>query len=168
MPEIQPPPDPRALLAVLEAQRRSGAGSRADLAAAALSIARDPDVDELQVRRAANAYTDAVEGFTRPNATWAYVGAALYAMRARVARRIGIPFVLLLVLLGFGWGYAEFEKAQKLDRMRVAARTELKAARQKYVDDVAILVELERLVRGERPVPPNLKALETRLGSCNS
>jgi hypothetical protein len=164
MPDIQPPTDPRALLAVLEAQRRSGAGSRADLAAAALSIARDPDVGELQVRRAADAYTDAVEGFTRPNATWAYVGAALYAMRARAARRIGIPFVLLLVLSGVAWGYSRFEKAQKLDRMRVAARTELKAVRQKYADDLEIFAELERLVRGERPVPRNLKALDTRLG----
>jgi len=163
MPEIQPPPDRRALLAVLEAQRRSDSRSRADLTAAALSIARDQDVGELEVRRAADAYTDAVEGFTRPDATWAYVGAALYAMRARVARWIGIPFVLLLVLAGFAWGYTEFETAQKLDRMRVAARSELKAARQKYVHDDAIFAELERLVRGERPVPPNLKSLEGRL-----
>ena len=164
MPEIQPPPDPRALLAVLEAQRRSDAGSRADLAAAALSIARDQDVGELQVRRAADAYADAVEGFTRPDATWAYVGAALYAMRARVARWIGIPFVLLLVLGGFAWGYAAFEKAQRLDNLRAALRTELRAARQRFADDDAILLELERLVRGERPVPPNLKTLEERLG----
>jgi len=158
--EVQPPPDPRALLAVLEAQRRSESASRAELTSSALDIARDQNVGDLQVRRAADAYADAVQGFIRPTASTGYVFAALYAMRRRVARWIGIPFVLLSCIAAGIWGYDAFEKAQRLEKMKVHSRAKLRAARAKYEEAAAVRTELDRLVRAERPVPPNLKAIQ--------
>src|SRR5262245_66140944 len=113
-PGVQPPPDPRAILAVLEARRRSESGSRAELTSTALEVARGQDIGELQIRRAAEGYADAVEGFTRPQASAGYVFAALYAMRRRVGRWIGIPFVLLLAVGMLVWGYDFHEKATGL------------------------------------------------------
>jgi hypothetical protein len=160
---LVPPPDPRALLAVLEARRRSDSASRADLTSSALALARDQEVPELDVRRAADAYSDAVDGFTKPNGTWGYVGAALYALRRKIARWLGIPFVLLLVLVGFGWGYSAVGQARRLENLRVDARTQLRAAHQRLDDAAGLHAELDRLVRAERPAPPNLTALFGRL-----
>ena len=162
MSEVQPP-DPRALLAVLEAQQRSESATRAQLADAARDLARTRDVDDLQVLRAAEAYSDALDGFTRPNASAGYVFAALYATRRRVARWLGIPFVLLCAVAAAVWGYGAFEEAQRLDRMQFAARAQLKAARQKLEEAVANCSDLDHRVRSERPAPPNLPTLQKLL-----
>jgi hypothetical protein len=162
-PPVQPPPDPRALLAVLEAERRSESASRAELASAALEVARVLDVGDLQVRRAANAYSDAVDGFTRPTASTGYVFAALYAMRRRVGQWIGIPFLFLSLFAAGMWCYGAFERAQRLENLRVSAQTRLKAARQKFEESASVYSELDRRVRAELPVPPNQAAVRKML-----
>lgn len=161
--EVVPPPDPRALLAVLEAQRCSESASRAELTSAARDLARTQDVDDLQVRRAADAYADAVDGFTPPHASAGYVFAALYAIRRRAAKWLGIPFVVLLVACGVVWAAAAWNEADQIERDRLRAQARLKETQYDFRKFSSSLEELEASLKGTTPAPPNQNELQRRL-----
>src|SRR5213083_69707 len=98
-PSVPPLPDSRAMLVVVDAVRTAPGGTRDALANAVLNHPQAPEFDATELRRLAESYGDAQQGFRRPDASAGYVLAALYTIRRRVALWIGLPF---LVLLGIG------------------------------------------------------------------
>jgi hypothetical protein len=154
-------PDPRALLAVLEAARRSG--SRTDLTDAALAAARNEGVGDLSVRRTADAYADAVRGFTPPQPSAGYVLAALYAIRRRVAKWIGIPFVVTLAAGLSAWGISAHNESQRLDELERRAHRSLQECRAEVAESKREVEEFTTRLRAQQL--PNAKALELHASS---
>ncbi|HEV3026647.1 MAG TPA: hypothetical protein VG457_03700, partial [Planctomycetota bacterium] len=102
-PEHPAPPDARALLVVVDAARQV-TGGRDHLANAVANHPASRELDPQVLRRTLDSYADAIEGFRLPRPSAGYVAVAFYALRARVARWLGIPFLALLVLGGLVWG----------------------------------------------------------------
>jgi len=97
-PSVPPLPDSRAFLVVVDAVRTAPGSTREALANAALNHPQAPGFDAAELRRLAESYGDAQQGFRRPKAGAGYVLAALYTMRRRVGLWIGVPFLVLMAV----------------------------------------------------------------------
>jgi len=150
-PSVPPLPDSRALLVVVDAVRNATGGTREALTNAALNHPEAPGFDATELRRLAESYEDARQGFRRPQAGAGYVLAAFYTMRRRVGLWIGVPFLVLMAAGSAYWGVTEFDQRRELTLLRTRSQAMIETARRdarKAGDDVD---SLERALRTAQP-----------------
>ncbi|HVE42433.1 MAG TPA: DUF6384 family protein [Planctomycetota bacterium] len=154
-PSVPPLPDSRALLVVVDAVRNAPGSTRDALVNATLNHPEAPGFDAGELRRLAESYADAREGFRRPQAGAGYVLAAFYTMRRRVGLWIGVPFVVLLTLGLAFWGLTELNQRQELTKLRSRCTAQIERARQDGRAAGGQLDTVENAVRSAQPPLPN-------------
>ncbi len=154
-PSVPPLPDSRALLVVVDAVRNAPGGTRDALVNAALHHPEAPGFDAAELRRLAESYADAREGFRRPQAGAGYVLAALYTMRRRVGLWIGIPFLVLLTVGSAFWGITEMNQRRELTMLRSRSTNQIERARRDARTMGDDIDTLENAVRTAQPPLPN-------------
>lgn len=154
-----PPPEPRALLIVVDAARQAGTASVPALSEATLAHPGAREVPEALLRRTVESYAEAAAGYRPPPASGAYVLAALYAMRRRVAIWIGVPFAVLSTL-GLSTAFADWkDRHERLHTLltRIGEERTLLGQTQESIR------ELGDAERSARPAPLNVQTLEKTL-----
>ena len=167
-PSVPPLLDPRALTIVVESAARLPGGSRESIVDAARNHPQSPGIQDAELRRLTNAYLDATQGFRRPTASAGYVLAGLYAIRGKVVRRIGIPFLVLLAVGGAVLGVREANHRATLKRVRIHALHQIDDARRRHQELGDELNDLESKLRARQPAPVNERAIHQALQEAQS
>jgi hypothetical protein len=148
---VPPLPESRALLVVVDAARSASGGSRDALANAALNHPQAPGFEAAGLRRLAESYGDAQQGFRRPQASVGYVVAALYTIRRRIAVWIGIPFLVLMTVGTATWGISEYTRREELALLRSRCRSKIETAQKEARSAGNDADTIERAVRSAQP-----------------